>query len=239
MTSIRLVIEEAGVQPPTDLAAVGSYQQADLSWTASTSENIGNYLIYRGTGAGDATIIDSTDGETVTYSDSGLTNGTTYYYGVKTKITVDSLSAMSSPVSVTPSVETPANLSAASGSQQVSLTWDAPGGNGVAKALIYQGFNSSGSGASLVDSTSSGTDTTITITGLNNGTQYYFGIKYRGEDNSTGSASNVVGPFLIIQGRPGTFRLQATTILAMAVQPPHLLRSIMQLVKLQKMTPLN
>ena len=69
---------------------------------------------------------------------------------------------MSSPVSVTPGVETPANLSAASGSQQVSLTWDAPGGNGVVKALIYQGFNSSGSGASLVDSTSSGTDTTIT-----------------------------------------------------------------------------
>jgi predicted outer membrane repeat protein len=100
---------------------------------------------------------------------------------------------MSSPVSVTPSVETPANLSAASGSQQVALTWDAPGGNGVAKALIYQGFNSSGSGASLVNSTSSGTDTTITITGLNNGTQYYFGIKYRGEDNSTSSASNVVG----------------------------------------------
>ncbi len=55
VASIRLIVQEAGVQPPTDLAAVGSYQQANLSWTASTSENIANYLIYRGTGTGDVT----------------------------------------------------------------------------------------------------------------------------------------------------------------------------------------
>jgi hypothetical protein len=83
VASIRLIVQEAGVQPPTDLAAVGSYQQADLSWTASTSENIIEYLIYRGTGVGDITKIDSVSGTTITYSDSGLTNGTTYYYGVK------------------------------------------------------------------------------------------------------------------------------------------------------------
>ncbi len=92
VASIRLVIEEAGVQPPTDLIATPSYQQVDLSWTASTSENIANYLIYRGTGTGDATEIGSVSGTTITYSDLGLTNGTTYYYGVKTKMADYSLS---------------------------------------------------------------------------------------------------------------------------------------------------
>ncbi len=81
--AISITDINAGIQPPRDLAAVGSYQQADLSWTASTSENIGNYLIYRGTGTGDITKIDSVSGTTITYSDSGLTNGTTYYYGSK------------------------------------------------------------------------------------------------------------------------------------------------------------
>ena len=137
VASIRLVIQEAGVQPPTNLAVTGSYQQADLSWTASTSDSIAHYLIYRGGSTDELDSIDAVASTVTSYSDSGLTNSTTYYYGIKTKIADNSLSAMSSPVSATPSVETPSNLSAATGSQQVTLTWDAPSGSGVAKALIY------------------------------------------------------------------------------------------------------
>ncbi len=192
VASIRLVIQEAGVQPPTNLAVTGSYQQADLSWTASTSESIAHYLIYRGGSTDELDSIDAVASTVTSYSDSGLTNSTTYYYGIKTKIADNSLSAMSSPVSATPSVETPANLSAATGSQQVTLTWDAPDGSGVARTLIYQSTYSGGAGATLVDSTTSGTETSLTITGLSNGTTYYYALKFRGDDNSLGSVSSIV-----------------------------------------------
>ncbi|MDP6276041.1 MAG: fibronectin type III domain-containing protein, partial [Candidatus Marinimicrobia bacterium] len=92
VASIRLVIEEADVFPPTDLIATPSYQQVDLSWTASTSDSLANYLIYRGSSTDELDSIDAVASTVTSYSDSGLTNGTTYYYGVKTKMADDSLS---------------------------------------------------------------------------------------------------------------------------------------------------
>jgi len=190
VASIRLLIQEAGVQPPSALSATPSYQQVDLSWTASTSDSIANYLIYRGTGSGNASKIDSVSAIVTTYSDSGLTNGTTYYYAVKTKQQDGDLSSMSTPAAAVPSVETPANLSASAGSQQVTLTWDAPSGSGVGKTMIYRGTSSSN--ATLVDSTSDGTTVIKTNTGLSNGVTYYFVIKFKGNDNSLGSFSSIV-----------------------------------------------
>ncbi len=190
VASIRLIVQEAGVQPPSALEATPSYQQVDLSWTASTSDSIANYLIFRGTGSGNATKIDSVTSTVTTYSDVGLTNGTTYYYGIKTKQQDGDLSSLSSPAAATPIVETPANLSASAGSQQVTLTWDTPSGSGVAKTYIYRGTSSTN--GSLVDSTSDGTTTSKIITGLSNGTTYYFAIKFKGNDNSLGSASSIV-----------------------------------------------
>lgn len=190
VASIRLIVQEAGVQPPSELTAAPSYQQVDLSWTASTSDSIANYLIYRDNSLDSLVIIDSVTSAVTTYSDSGLTNGTTYYYGVKTKQQDGDLSSMSTPASSTPSVETPANLSASAGSQQVTLTWDTPSGNGVAKTYIYRGASSTN--GSLIDSTSDGTTISKIITGLSNGTTYYFAIKFKGNDNSLGSASSIV-----------------------------------------------
>jgi len=70
-------------EPPTNLTS--SYAGAtsiDLSWTASTSDNISKYLIYRSTSANATTLVDSTSGA-ITYSDTALTHGLTYYYRVK------------------------------------------------------------------------------------------------------------------------------------------------------------
>lgn len=193
VASLKLVVQTADVLPPTNLTATPAYQQVNLSWTASTSSDISKYLIYRGTGADNRALIDSVSAAATTYSSTGLTNGTLYYFGIKAKQTDGDISSLSSPASATPMVETPQNLAATAGSQQVTLNWSAPTGSGVAKTLIYRGFNSDGTGAILADSTTSGTATTKTVTGLANGTQYYFGIRFRGADNSLGLFSNVAG----------------------------------------------
>ena len=64
---------------PTNLAATAGNAQIALSWTASTGA--ASYNLYRGTAAGAETLLKS--GLTATsYTDTGLTNGTTYFYQV-------------------------------------------------------------------------------------------------------------------------------------------------------------
>ena len=190
VAAIKLLLQEAAVQAPTNLAATPGYQRVDLSWTASASSGIAQYMIYRGTSSGDVSLIDSTS--STTYSDLSLTNGTTYYYGIRSINSDGETSANSLLTGATPSVETPLNLSGVPGSQQVTLSWSAPTGDGVARALVYQ-YGEDGGGITLVDSTNSSNDSTITITDLTNGDQYYFRLSYRGEDNTIGSYSNIIG----------------------------------------------
>jgi len=89
-----------------------------------------------------------------------------------------------------PSVASPTALSVTAGEGQITLSWTAATGSGVARTLIYQGTSSSS--LSLVDSTSSGSATSKTITGLNNSTLYYFTVRTRGNDNSLSAAATTV-----------------------------------------------
>jgi PKD repeat protein len=81
----------AGTAPgaPTGLTASGGNAQVSLSWTAPASNggvNITSYKVYRGTSAGTETLLTtggcSSLGAVLSCTDSGLTNGTTYYYKV-------------------------------------------------------------------------------------------------------------------------------------------------------------
>ena len=141
--SIRLLVDQAGVQPPSSLTATSLYQQVNLSWTASTSDSIANYLIYRGSTVGGLAIIDSVASTATSYSDVNLTNGTTFYYGIKTKQSDGDLSSMSTPVSATPGVETPVGLTVTAGHQQAALSWTSPNGTGIDSVYIYKGTSSS------------------------------------------------------------------------------------------------
>ncbi len=187
---LQVTYTSAGILPPSNVTAVPSYQQVDLSWTASLSDSVANYMIYRGISSEILTNIGSVASTATTYSDAGLVNGTPYYYGIKTKQTDNDSSAMTTPVSAVPSVETPVNLSVAAAPQQVTLTWDAPSGSGVAKTYIYQ--RDASTTTFLADSTSDGTTALKTITGLANGTMYYFAIKYKGQDGTTSAYSDTV-----------------------------------------------
>jgi hypothetical protein len=66
---------------PTGLSATAGASQVALNWTASTGA--ASYNVYRGTTAGGESATPIATGVTSTsYTDTGLTNGTTYYYTV-------------------------------------------------------------------------------------------------------------------------------------------------------------
>jgi predicted phage tail protein len=88
---------------PANLRVTGGNARATLRWTASKSGHPTSYTIYRGTMSdGEATTpIASVSGTTATFTDTGLRNGTTYFY-VVAAINRAGISPDSNEVSVTP-----------------------------------------------------------------------------------------------------------------------------------------
>lgn len=156
---------------PTGLTAAAGNAQAALSWSASSGA--ASYTVLRSTtnGSGYAQVADGIAG--TSYTDTGLVNGTTYYYVVKA-VNSAGASGNSNQASVTPNnnVQPPAaptGLIATAGNAQVSLAWTASSG-----ATGYRVLRSatSGSGYAVVSSNVSGT--AYTDSGLTNGTTYYY-----------------------------------------------------------------
>jgi fibronectin type 3 domain-containing protein len=83
--------------PPTVSATAVSASQINLSWSGAT-DNVGvtGYQIFR-----DGSQVTSVNGSTNTYSDTGLTAGSTYAYTVKALDAAGRVSAASAPASAT------------------------------------------------------------------------------------------------------------------------------------------
>ena len=154
---------------PSNLTATAADAQVTLSWSASTGAT--NYKIYESTTSGGAYTYVGTTTNT-DYTVTGLTNGTPYYF-VVTAVNSAGESGYSNTANATPSTATskpsaPANLVATAGNARVSLTWNASTG-----ATSYNIYDSTTSGSTY---TKIGTAANVnyTVTGLTNGTKYYF-----------------------------------------------------------------
>jgi outer membrane protein assembly factor BamB len=88
------------VLPPSNDSAHAGNSKITLTWRASASPNINKYKIYRGTSSPASTIHDSTT--TTSYIDTGLTNGTQYFYRITTENIQYLEGTFSSEVSATP-----------------------------------------------------------------------------------------------------------------------------------------
>jgi hypothetical protein len=86
LVPLALAKHHARLQPPSGLVATAGNQQVALNWTASTSSNVGGYRVYRqnADGTWPTTPLTTTSASTTTYTNTGLTNGSTYTYRVTT-----------------------------------------------------------------------------------------------------------------------------------------------------------
>jgi len=171
VAAIEIVAPSSVPAAPTGLTASAGNGQVSLSWTASSGAT--SYNVYRGTAAGAENATPIVTGLTGTgYTDSGLTNGTTYYYKVAA-VNLAGTSAQSAEASAKPVVAVPAaptGLTANAGNAQVSLSWTAS--SGATSYSVYRGTSAGGESATAIVTGLTGTS--YTNTGLTNGTAYYY-----------------------------------------------------------------
>jgi hypothetical protein len=154
---------------PTGLTATAGNAQVSLSWSASTGATL--YYVKRATTSGGPYAQISSPAVT-TYTDTGLSNGTKYFYVVSAYNSAGQ-SANSAEASATPTAPptpptAPVNLVATAGNAQVSLTWTASAG---ATSYHVKRSTTNGSGYTQI---AAPTLANYMDTGLTNGTTYYY-----------------------------------------------------------------
>ncbi len=168
---------------PVNLNATAGNQQVGLSWTVSSGATSYNVLRSTTNGGPYTQIATATS---TTYSDTSLTNGSTYYY-VVTAVDTAGQSGNSNQASATPTAAAPtapaapANLSATAGNQQVNLSWTAS--SGAASYDVMRGTATGGPYTRIGTATTTG----YADAGLTNGTTYYYVVT---AVNTAGQSSN-------------------------------------------------
>jgi formylglycine-generating enzyme required for sulfatase activity len=156
---------------PLDLEVTAGDNVATVSWTAVSGAT--GYRVYYSTAPG----VSATDSYiTVSGSSStsgtvtGLVNGTTYYFRVSA-INDNGESNLSNELSATP-LSTPVALDLTVGDSQITISW--PPVIGATSYRIYYATSPGVTEASTYVLVDGGNSTTGTVTGLVNGTTYYF-----------------------------------------------------------------
>jgi hypothetical protein len=159
---------------PTRLKAVPGNVQVTLTWTAPASTGgaaVTGYHVSWGTGPQDSVDVSATTRYTV----PSLTNGTRYAFTV-IAVTPVGASPPSNVARAIPAAvpDPPADLTAAAGNAQVTLTWIAPASAGGATVIGYDLYVGTAADIDGSHPLARITGTAVTVAGLANGTSYYF-----------------------------------------------------------------
>jgi fibronectin type 3 domain-containing protein len=183
-------------EAPTNLGATPGNMTVSLSWTGSSGAS--SYDVLRSTTSGGSYATIATSVTATSYTDTGLVNGTPYYYVVRA-VNSAGTSPNSNEATATPFCAAPAapsGLSATPGNRQVSLSWSASAG-----AASYNVKRSTTSGGQYATIASGVTATSYTDTdpSLINGTTYYYVVSGsngcgEGTDSSQVAATPVAAP---------------------------------------------
>jgi GDSL-like Lipase/Acylhydrolase family/Secretion system C-terminal sorting domain/Fibronectin type III domain len=217
---LTIILPQTPPVAPGNLTATAtSSSQINLAWIDNSNNETG-FQIERSTTAGSGyTLVATTAANTGSYSNTGLTSNTQYYYRVRA-INVSSNSSYTNdasattPIVIIPSPTAPTNLSAvAASATQVNLTWTDASNNET--GFQIERSLTSGSGFALV-ATITSNSTTYSDLNLVASTTYYYRVRaindggnspYTSTANVT-TQSGAVNPggrrFLIDFGSPST-----------------------------------
>jgi hypothetical protein len=157
---------------PAGLVATAGDMQVALAWNASSGAS--TYSVKRASTSGGPYTIAADNLTTRAYTDTPLTNGTTYYYVVSASNTCGE-SANSAQVSATPTAvqppAAPTNLKATGAKRKVMLTWTQSTSTGITQNRIYRAATSAGpfTAIALIGANTGYTDTQVV-----SGTTYYY-----------------------------------------------------------------
>ena len=173
---------------PTGVSAVPGNASVTLSWTASSLAT--GYSVYAGTASGaeaPPVVLSVSGGSSTGGVVTGLANGTKYYFVVQATNSSghssNSNEASSTPVLPVPAA--PTGLSASAGDTTATLSWTAV--SGATGYNIYQATCAGCEAAPVALNVAGGGSTTTTITGLTDGTKYFYVIQ---AVNSTGHSAS-------------------------------------------------
>ena len=178
----RLSFSMAPVAPSAPAAPTGTYGdgQVSLSWTAPSNggATITDYEIDYSSDSG-TTWTTFADGTSATTSATvtGLTNGTAYTFRIRAINSAGTSASSSASTAVTPKAVTsaPTSVTGTFGNAQVALSWTAPSTDNGSAITDYTIQYSSNAGTSWSTfSHTASTSTSVTVTGLTNGTSYTF-----------------------------------------------------------------
>jgi len=191
-----------GQSAPAGLRATAASGSVGLAWNSYSGAS--SFNIYRSLtsgGEGTTPVVTGISGSATSYTNSSLTNSTTYYFQV-TAVVLSVETSHSNEASATPgstALGAPV-LKGIGSSGQASLTWGALSG-----ATSYNLYRSSSAGSSMIQIGL--TSTTFSDTGLTNTVTYTYTV-YPVSSNGQGTASNAV-PIL-----PGAAALAAPGLTA-------------------------
>ena len=97
-----LVVDGIVPSKPSGLTAVNGNTTITLAWTANTDSDLASYKVYGSTSANPTTLLSTVTAGTETYSQTGLTNGTTYYYNISAVDNTGNEGTVTSDVSTSP-----------------------------------------------------------------------------------------------------------------------------------------
>jgi NHL repeat len=173
--------------PPQNPRAVAFSRGVALDWTASYASDVTKYYVYRSTtsGSGRTRVAETT---TTSYRDTGLANGTTYYYVIRAADFSDRESTVSREVSATPqgglAPAPPASLTATASVGAVDLMWAES-----FTAVKYHVLRSTSAGHGYVEIGST-SGTSYHDGSVQGGTTYFYVVTAENAEGSASALSN-------------------------------------------------